>query len=88
MNWKELREFINTLTEEQLEKDVILLDNANDMILQVIHSEISDERFFGTYGDGVIYESAIVDYIEEELEEFNENIYLTVENNSAYLICE
>ena len=65
MNWRELKDFCNSLSEEQLEKKVIIW--REEETLTKIHPEILQENYYlcPEEDDGCYPESAAIQPIED-----------------------
>lgn len=87
MNWNEIQDFIDTLTPEQKQYEVLIIDNANDVALEILSADITDEVTYCTY-NGIIGQSLTEDYIEEELTDLEDNTYIKIDSEVPYLNAE
>ena len=88
MNWKELRTFIDTLGDDQLNEDVAIIDTTNGTSCYLIEAEISDSLLYVTYQSGIVKESDMEGWVEEEIEDVQNDAYFTIDPNTPYLTIE
>lgn len=72
MNWKELKDFCNGLTEEQLEKKVILL-REEEVISEMEAQQLVEDYYIdetGVASDGCFEESTAKDLIEKNPDDY------------------
>lgn len=85
LTWKQLEEYIQTLSEEEKLKDVIILDFDSDVISEVTEIRVIGEKTFGCFGQ--ILEVSDFD-TEEELKEVEEDSYIVLPAGTLVLIAE
>lgn len=85
MNWIDLENFINTLTPEQKEKEISLLNGDNDTLLNIIFAKCAEINIYGTYY-GVIEEVEDIDI--DDLQDAQQNAYITINIGDPFLIGE
>lgn len=85
LTWKQLEEVIQTLSEEQKNKPVVVLDFAGGVIVEVSKVIISDEKIYSTF-DGIFFESELPEIFDpEEVEEMKVTSYSELGSNEPYL---
>lgn len=85
LNWKQLEEYIQTLSEEEKLENVTVLDFGEGIIAEVTEIRVIGEKTFGCYGQ--ILESSYLD-TEEELKEAEEDSYIVLPAGTLVLIVE
>lgn len=81
MNWKDLEEFINTLTEEEKENTVYVDDTNNDCIIALSDSYKLESRLCQNWNG--VYDS--YEMSEEEFQEELETAFITLEVGTPVL---
>lgn len=71
MKWRELKDFCNALTENQLSKDVVLLREESS--IDNISAEVLNEDYYwnGVFGEGCFPESEIGGLSEKLIEVYS-----------------
>lgn len=87
MNWKELGEYINTLTEEEKRGDVTIVDYASRSIGLVSTAEIQDETMYSS-DMGLTLESELEAYSENDRDTFEDEIYEVAVKGSVVLVID
>ena len=85
MTGQELKDFLGTLSEEQLQNEVAVYDLANDQISGLNTIEITTEDIYGTYTQGVLLESSVADYTSDEQDDMADDTYAVVDSGIVLL---
>jgi len=64
MNWRELKDFCNSLDEEQLEKNVVLW-REDEAVTKIYSKNLCEDFYIGEEDEGCYPESEASDPIEE-----------------------
>lgn len=83
LTWKDLENYIQTLSEEEKIKSVIVLDFDSDVISEITDIRVLQEKTFGCYGQ--ILEATDFDTVED-LEEAEEDSYIILSVGTLALI--
>lgn len=86
MKWIELQEFITTLTEEQLNDNVIVIDSNTDSMLELDNTEIAEESMIATFSEGIYSKSDLDGLEQDEIDELLNDVYLQIEEEQPYLV--
>ena len=79
MTWNELKSFINTLTAEEAEQNVILIDKDSDIIVEYLSFDRAEDTIFYEHFNGLVYGS---DLDDDDLISYREDATIVVEYNS------
>lgn len=82
MTWNELKSFINTLTAEEAEQNVILIDKDSDIVVEYLSFDRADDTIFYDPFGGIVYRN---DIDEDEILSYREDASIVVEDNSPVL---
>lgn len=83
--WRKLEEFVQSLTEEQKDTPVVLIDWDNEIMSVVTDGNFVETAFYATY-DGLLSEENIKDeYSEEDGTDLIADSYLTITKGNPYL---
>lgn len=81
INWKQLEKFINTLSEEQKERPVLILDNVHETIQEISDVDIAICDYYAHF-EGVFS----LHELEDEDDDFFEGVFAKIEGNDPMLI--
>jgi methylthioribose-1-phosphate isomerase len=82
MTWKELFEKINTFSEVELAREVCFIADTYETIFNIHRVEPAFDTTFGSYTEGIVYESNL---IEDEVEEIRQDSYIIIPRDSYFL---
>lgn len=83
MTWTKLQQFINSLTEEQLQQDVIIRDNYGDSIHTDVDVETADDTIFYDLYEGITEGRYLT---PEEFAAAQEDARFIIEPHTPYLV--
>lgn len=83
MTWTELQQFINSLTKEQLQQNIVIRDNYGDSIHTDIDVETTEDSIFYDPFGGIIEGKQLT---AAELVEAREDASLIIEPNTPHLV--
>lgn len=85
LTWRKLAEFINQLTEEQKNGEVVLLDNSHEAIFPVDSVGITTRAIYA-HSEGLYTQDDINDLVDDEVDDFMEDVYAIASKGSPILM--
>lgn len=64
LTWEDLKEFVNELSPEQLNEEIIIVDFIGDRSLKIDDVVVTDEKIYITDND--IYTETDINYLDDE----------------------
>lgn len=86
--WTKLEQFIQSLTEEQKNKPVTLVDFDGEVMALAAEAKICGESIYATF-EGLLMDSDLSEdhgYNTEEIEELKDDSYLRIVTGEPYLL--
>ena len=86
MKWKELKEFADTLTAEQLQQDVIMW--GDELSAQLIDCEVLDEDYINPSGEGCEPRSAYLTDPDPDVQEMGKDEKAVAQSGDVILMID
>lgn len=81
ITWNQLERFINTLSKEQKEKPIMIIDNIHETIQSINDLDITVTEYYAHF-DGIFSLSDL----ENEDDDFLDGIFAKIESDSPILV--